>query len=101
MALFAFYFAHAALNALQANEGTEKFVLAKMIGHGLLTFAFIWFCYQLLRVGERMSIPHWWLKNSRALHVLLGVQHPTEHVRPTLEMMKTAMQMMGKGEGKE
>ena len=50
-------------------------------GHVLITFAVALFIYQMLRAGERLSLPHTWVQqvlgsDPTFLRALLGVRNP-------------------------
>lgn len=39
--------------------------IAVLSAHAAVTIACIYFAYQAMKLGERMSLPHWWVKNAR------------------------------------
>lgn len=52
------------------NPQHMAFAIAKLTAHAIITVAFMVFVYSVLRVSERMVIPHWWSR-ARA-KMLLG-----------------------------
>jgi hypothetical protein len=63
--------------------------IAYVSGHVAITVACAYFLYQLLRAGERLSLPHWWIdkaieKDGAILHAMLGVRTPAAEVEAAL-----------------
>ncbi len=57
-----------------ADAQHVEWPIAILAAHALVTFGFIVFCYQLLRMGERFSIPYWWVKKLQDISAVLGVK---------------------------
>lgn len=58
----------------------ETLALARFATHAVVTVAGAWFCYQILRAGERMALPTWALRSTRRAQVLLGMRSPPEEI---------------------
>ena len=86
-----------ALDALKdPPEALRWFSLAKIVGHAVITFAALYFCYQLLRVAERLILPHWWLKDHRRLVVtMLGANDPIIGLSQLMKQLKLLMKALG------
>lgn len=59
---------------------SETLALARFATHAVVTVAGAWFCYQVLRAGERMALPTWALRSTRRAQVLLGMRSPPEEI---------------------
>ena len=61
------------------NEGgelahvNEHILLAKLIGHSVITLALVFFGYSLIRAGERMHVPRWLLRDARDVEVIRAI----------------------------
>jgi hypothetical protein len=79
-----------------AVQQHERFALAKLVAHSVITVAFVYFIYQVLRLAERLVIPHWW--DTEYTKVMLGIRDP---VGGTLRFArKLAQKAVEKGSGK-
>lgn len=55
----------------------EKFQIGMLVAHAIVTVTLIFFCYQMMRVSERMILPWWWVTDHvEATRVILGVEDP-------------------------
>lgn len=68
----------------QGGLGRERLWLF-VGGHALITVAAIYFFYQLLRAGERLALPYWWVERNPDARMMLGVQDPASTIRKAAE----------------
>lgn len=82
------------LDAMTAptDAALQWFFIVKLVAHAFITVAGVLFCYQLLRIAERMVVPHWWLKDNRSsLNAILGVDPPIATLRKLAKLLQDAM----------
>lgn len=60
--------------AAPVKDIEEKFRLGQLAAHALISVAGIYFGYQLMRVAERLVVPHWW--KPPMVRAMLGVERP-------------------------
>lgn len=63
--------------------------------HGVVTVAVIYFLYQVLRAGERLSIPYWWVeRHVDGARLALGINDPARTVqKAVVEIAETAAKL--------
>lgn len=65
---------------------SDKLVIAGLVAHGIVAVAGVFFCYQLIRAGERMLFPHWWLsRDVEVAKVMLGITDPVSQATKILQ----------------
>ncbi len=78
------------LKALDSLKGPlhptqERFALAKLAAHSVISVAFIIFLYYVVRISERMVLPTWW--NPSLRKTMLGAQDPITNVKKIISIM--------------
>lgn len=59
------------------DAGHERVYFALFGARAVIVVAIVWFCYQLIRLAERLALPFWWFENNIEIaKALLGVQDP-------------------------
>lgn len=61
---------------LPKEEASHPLFYAKVAAHAVISIATVWFGYQLLRAGERMSLQHWLTPD--LARILIGIRGPAE-----------------------
>ena len=68
---------------------------ARLAAHGAISVAFVLFWYGVLRAGERMALPHEWIRSTEDLKLLMGLKPPSplsvEQLRSLLEVITTRL----------
>ncbi|WP_373047165.1 hypothetical protein [Vulgatibacter sp.] len=62
--------------------------------HGTITFALVFFLYQIVKAGERMALPYWWVSDVRDvdfIRAMLGIKTPVSAVTNTLGDLKDVL----------
>lgn len=64
--------------------------------HGMVTVAFVLFCYVVMQAGERLALPAEWVRTSEDLRMLLGVKAPTTLLADDLaKVLQAVAQLAG------
>ncbi len=68
----------------EGHNGDTAWMLV-LAAHGVITVSAAWFCYQVLRAGERMAVPLW--IDSEKAKVAYGIRGPHREVFKVLQKM--------------
>ncbi|MDP2308592.1 MAG: hypothetical protein Q8P18_21405 [Pseudomonadota bacterium] len=93
------YYTHIELAGLVAHlpkkaGAAERTFYAILAVRAVVAVAFAWFCYQIVRAGERMALPHWQAAHAEAL---LGVRTPLRQMRAMLHEVAELAGKLQKG----
>jgi hypothetical protein len=83
------------LDLIKAPNNPEHmaFAIAKLTAHAVITVAFMFFVYSVLRVSERMVIPHWWRRSFAKL--MLGVRDPSTNALRLAKQLTELAEKLG------
>lgn len=75
-------FAHEDLSRLKASRELAWMFGVKVLAEAIVSVALVYFGYQLLKVAERMLLPHWWASkdNIDVARAMLGIDSPVDGV---------------------
>lgn len=80
-----------------ADPALQRFVLIQAGIHAAITIAGFFLGYQLLRVSERLMLPHWLaLRNPEVARILLGLTDVLGDAAKLTEKVATAVSAAGK-----
>ena len=81
------------LDGFQYSATPAPLEYARLAAHAAISVAFVLFWYGVLRAGERMALPHEWIRSTEDLKLLMGLRQPSplsiDQLRSVLELILT------------